>query len=114
MSTTAGASATHERAAALAGLAPDTPEIVIDLDIVRANIDRAAALARELRSGCSRRACATSFAMMEVIPIRGVAPRSLSRARGSTSGVTSSSSTEVSCADLWRLDNAPSFGMITG
>lgn len=181
MSTTAGASATNERAAALAGLAPDTPEIVIDLDIVRANIDRAAAVARELgvavrphtrthklpqiaqmqveagaigvqvaklgeaevmadagiddiligypivgerklsrlaelaerisvsvtrelRSGCSRRACAASFTTMEVIPIRGVAPCSLSLARNSTSGFTSSSSTEVSCADVWRLD----------
>ena len=38
--------ATDERAAALAALAPDTPEIVIDLDVVRANIDRAAAAAR--------------------------------------------------------------------
>ena len=35
-----------ERAAALADLALDTPEIVIDLDIVKANIDRAAAAAR--------------------------------------------------------------------
>ncbi len=38
---------THERAAALAGLARDTPEIVIDLDVVRANIDRAAAAAHD-------------------------------------------------------------------
>lgn len=37
---------THEWAAALAALAPDTPEIVIDLDVVLANIDRAAAAAR--------------------------------------------------------------------
>ena len=37
-----------ERAAALAGLAPDTPEIVLDLDVVRANIDRAAATAHEM------------------------------------------------------------------
>jgi len=36
-----------ERVEALAGLAPDTPEIVLDLDVVRANIDRAAAMARE-------------------------------------------------------------------
>jgi D-serine deaminase-like pyridoxal phosphate-dependent protein len=34
-----------ERVAALAVLALDTPEIVLDLDVVRANIDRAAALA---------------------------------------------------------------------
>ncbi len=38
---------THERAAALAALAPDTPEIVIDLDIVRANVERAAAAAHD-------------------------------------------------------------------
>lgn len=38
---------THERAAALAALAPDTPEIVIDLDVVRANVERAAAAARD-------------------------------------------------------------------
>ena len=37
----------HERTASLAGLAPDTPEIVIDLDVVRANIDRAAAAAHD-------------------------------------------------------------------
>ena len=37
---------TGERAAVLAALAPDTPEIVIDLDIVRANVERAAAAAR--------------------------------------------------------------------
>ena len=36
-----------ERVEALAGLAPDTPEIVLDLDVVRANIDRAAAMARK-------------------------------------------------------------------
>src|SRR5262245_60082777 len=35
-----------ERVAALAELAADTPEVVLDLDAVRANIDRAAALAR--------------------------------------------------------------------
>ena len=35
------------RSAALAALAPDTPEIVIDLGVVRANIDRAAAAAHE-------------------------------------------------------------------
>jgi D-serine deaminase-like pyridoxal phosphate-dependent protein len=38
---------THERAATLAGLAQDTPEIVIDLDVVRANIGRAAAAAHD-------------------------------------------------------------------
>jgi D-serine deaminase-like pyridoxal phosphate-dependent protein len=37
-----------ERVAALAELAPDTPEIVLDLDVVRANIERAAATAAEL------------------------------------------------------------------
>ena len=37
-----------ERAAALAELALDTPEIILDLDVVRANIDRAAATARDL------------------------------------------------------------------
>lgn len=37
-----------ERVAALSELATDTPEIVLDLDVVRANIDRAAATAREL------------------------------------------------------------------
>ncbi len=36
-----------ERVAALTELAPDTPEIVLDLDVVRANIERAAAMARE-------------------------------------------------------------------
>src|SRR4051794_28671873 len=36
-----------ERVAALIALAPDTPELVLDLDVVRANIDRAAAMARE-------------------------------------------------------------------
>ena len=36
-----------ERAAELAELALDTPEIVLDLDVVRANIDRAAAMARD-------------------------------------------------------------------
>ena len=40
-----------ERVEALAGLAPDTPEIVLDLDVVRANIDRAAAMAREAGVG---------------------------------------------------------------
>ena len=39
--------ASHERVAALIELAPDTPEIVLDLDVVRANIERAAAMARE-------------------------------------------------------------------
>jgi len=37
-----------ERVAALTELADDTPEIVLDLDVVRANIDRAAALARDM------------------------------------------------------------------
>ena len=37
-----------ERAAALAELASDTPEIILDLDVVRANIDRTAAMAREM------------------------------------------------------------------
>ena len=40
--------ASLERVANLAELAADTPEIVLDLDVVRANIDRAAATAREL------------------------------------------------------------------
>jgi D-serine deaminase-like pyridoxal phosphate-dependent protein len=40
-------SAALERVAALTELAPDTPEIVLDLDVVRANIDRAAAMAHE-------------------------------------------------------------------
>jgi D-serine deaminase-like pyridoxal phosphate-dependent protein len=39
--------ASLERVVNLAELAADTPEIVIDLDVVRANIDRAAATARE-------------------------------------------------------------------
>lgn len=47
MNTTVRVPAAHERVAALAALAPDTPEIVIDLDVVRANIDRAAAAARD-------------------------------------------------------------------
>jgi D-serine deaminase-like pyridoxal phosphate-dependent protein len=34
--------------AALSELAPDTPEIVLDLEIVRANIARAAAMARDM------------------------------------------------------------------
>ena len=37
-----------ERAAALAELASDTPEIILDLDVVRAYIDRTAAMAREM------------------------------------------------------------------
>jgi D-serine deaminase-like pyridoxal phosphate-dependent protein len=37
-----------DRVAALTELAGDTPEIVLDLDVVRANIDRAATIAREL------------------------------------------------------------------
>ena len=37
-----------ERVAALSGLATDTPEIVLDLDVVRANIARAAAMARDM------------------------------------------------------------------
>jgi D-serine deaminase-like pyridoxal phosphate-dependent protein len=42
------AEAAHvERVAALTELALDTPEVVLDLDIVRANIDRAATQARE-------------------------------------------------------------------
>lgn len=41
------ASTSLERVAALVELAPDTPEIVLDLDVVRANIDRAAARARD-------------------------------------------------------------------
>jgi len=36
-----------ERAAALAELVLDTPEIVLDLDVVRANIERAATMARD-------------------------------------------------------------------
>jgi D-serine deaminase-like pyridoxal phosphate-dependent protein len=36
-----------ERAGALADLALDTPEIIIDLDVVHANIDRTAAIARD-------------------------------------------------------------------
>ncbi len=36
-----------ERAAAVAALAPDTPELVLDLDVVRANVARAAAMARD-------------------------------------------------------------------
>jgi D-serine deaminase-like pyridoxal phosphate-dependent protein len=40
-------SATLERVDALTELALDTPELVLDLDVVRANVDRAAALARE-------------------------------------------------------------------
>src|SRR5262249_15575657 len=39
--------AQQDRVARLVELAADTPEIVIDLDVVRANIDRTAALARE-------------------------------------------------------------------
>ena len=37
-----------ERVAALAELAPDTPEVTLDLDVVHANIDRAAAMARDM------------------------------------------------------------------
>ena len=40
--------ASLERVANLAELVADTPEIVLDLDVVRANIDRAAATARDL------------------------------------------------------------------
>jgi D-serine deaminase-like pyridoxal phosphate-dependent protein len=47
VSTRVGESTPLERVAALAELAPDTPEIVLDLDVVRANVDRAAATARE-------------------------------------------------------------------
>ena len=46
--TSTAESTSLERVAALAELALDTPEIVVDLDVVRANIDRAAATAREL------------------------------------------------------------------
>lgn len=48
MSTPIAAPTEVERLAALAELAPDTPEIVIDLDVVRANIARAAAMAGAL------------------------------------------------------------------
>jgi D-serine deaminase-like pyridoxal phosphate-dependent protein len=37
----------HDRVAGLAELAPDTPEIVLDLDVVRANISRTAAMAAD-------------------------------------------------------------------
>ena len=40
-----GISDFHGRVAALTGYAADTPEIVIDLDVVRSNIDRVAAIA---------------------------------------------------------------------
>jgi len=36
-----------ERVASLVECVPDTPELVVDLDVVRANIDRTAALAAE-------------------------------------------------------------------
>ncbi len=42
-----GETASPERLAALVDLALDTPEVVIDLDTVRANVVRAAAMARE-------------------------------------------------------------------
>jgi D-serine deaminase-like pyridoxal phosphate-dependent protein len=48
VSTRVAAPTQLERVAALAGLAPDTPEIVLDLDVVRANIARAAAMARDM------------------------------------------------------------------
>ena len=47
MSTRIAAPEQLRRVAALCELAPDTPEIVLDLDAVRANIGRAAALARD-------------------------------------------------------------------
>jgi D-serine deaminase-like pyridoxal phosphate-dependent protein len=47
VSTLIAASTQLERVAALAALAPDTPEIVLDLDVVRANILRTAAMARD-------------------------------------------------------------------
>lgn len=47
MSIEIAAPAQLERVVGLAELVADTPEIVLDLDVVRANIDRAAALARE-------------------------------------------------------------------
>ena len=48
MGTRIAESTVLERVAALAELALDTPEIVLDLDVVHANIDRAATMAREL------------------------------------------------------------------
>ena len=48
MGTTIEESSLLERVAALAELAPDTPEIIVDLDVVRANIERAAAMARDM------------------------------------------------------------------
>jgi D-serine deaminase-like pyridoxal phosphate-dependent protein len=47
METLAAEPATLDRVSALAELVPDTPEIVVDLDVVRANIARAAERARE-------------------------------------------------------------------
>ena len=48
MGTRISESTVLERVAALAELALDTPEIILDLNVVHANIDRAATMAREL------------------------------------------------------------------
>src|ERR1700736_4442632 len=71
--------------------------------LISARTSTSVPLTRELSCGCSRSAAATSFTTIAVTPIRGVAPAALSSARSSTSGFTSSSSTEVSCAAVWRL-----------
>ena len=73
--------------------------------LISASSSISVSVTRAFRSGCSRSAAATSFTTIAVMPIRGVAPASFSRARSSTSGLTSSSSTEVSCAAVWRLDD---------
>ena len=64
----------------------------------------ASSVTRALRPGCSRSAAATTFTTIAVTPTRGAAPPSFSRVRSSTSGVTSSSSTEVSWAAVCRLE----------
>ena len=71
--------------------------------LMSARSSTSVSVTRELSSGCSRRAAAASFTTIEVIPIRGLAPASFSCERSSTSGLTSSSSTEVSWAAVCRL-----------
>ena len=72
--------------------------------LISASSSTSVSVTRALRTGCSRSAAATSLTTIAVTPIRGDAPASFSRARSSTSGLTSSSSTEVSWAAVWRLE----------
>ena len=72
--------------------------------LISASSSIAVSVTRAFSTGCSRSAAATSFTTIAVTPIRGDAPSSFRRARSSTSGFTSISSTEVSCALSCRLE----------